>query len=130
MEKPYRQQILDAVFGIYRLESGKTRVTKDADGLYLPKPPMWHSPEGGLTIRDTTFAFRVLNASEDPRTKFPCILNEAKLIFEQGEIEMMVYRTGNDYYQNDFSKEVVLPRVLAVLALCAERDEGIHKQAA
>ncbi|TAH34264.1 hypothetical protein EYC59_03185 [Candidatus Saccharibacteria bacterium] len=130
MEKPYRQQILDAAFGIYRLESGKTWVTKDADGLYLPAPPMWHSPEGELTIRDATFAFQVLDTGEDPRTKFPCVLNEAKLIFKQGEIEMMVYRTGDDYYQNDFSKDVVLPRVLAVLALCEKRDEGVHEQAA
>lgn len=74
--------------------------------------------------------FQVLDTSEDPRTKFPCVLNEAKLIFKQGEIEMMVYRTGDDYYQNDFSKDVVLPRVLAVLALCEKRDEGVHKQAA
>ncbi len=127
---PYRQDILDAVLAIHAAETENgTWATKDGDDLYKAMPPRWNSPGGRLKLHNVVMAFTVSEGNVPTRLAPPEFVNSVKIMLPLVGVEMIVNRTGKDYYENDFSRDIVLPHILAVRTLCIG-GEGPLDQAA
>lgn len=126
----YRQDILGAVLDIYTAETKKgTWATKDSDNLYKSRPPRWTSLGSRLELYNIEMAFEIPGGNVPTRLAPPMFVNRVKITLPLIGVEMLVNRTGEDFYENNFSKDIILPHVLAVRALCVNSVESQNQAA-